>query len=192
MSYHTVSRLKIESYQPNIEYDFNLACDSELLRNGIFYMYHEIRNYPELRHIRSRRGTIIYPRDYNPDKIQWYIEDGELIHDDNIDDMSISSLRFILDSFLNPLGCKVNGLVYHIDAVKDRVFAFKVENGIIHYNFNYTLDSNAIYKKCCLLADEGLISDDNFRILISRYYPNDTYKECSAIDIFENFIDDYI
>lgn len=192
MSYHTVSRLKIESYQPNIEYDFNLACDPQLLQNGIFYMYHELRNYPELSYIRTRRGTVIYPRDYNPDTIHWIIDNEELIHDENIDDMSISGLRFILDSFFNPLGYKVDGRVYHIDAVKDRVFAFKVKNGIIRYNFNETLDSNSLYKKCCLLTDEGLINDDHFRTLISRYYPNSEYNDYSAIDIFDTLVDDYI
>ncbi len=192
MFYHTITRLFIDSYGPNIQREFELAISPEMLRAGDFYMYHELRTHREFRNIRARMGEMVYPRSYNPEEINWYVENGELIHNYEADNMAISNLRFILDNFFNPLNYEVNGKVYHINTIKDKVYAFRVRNGVIRYHINDTLDANSLYKKCCLLQDYDIINDEHFHRLVSHHYPGVSYEEYTSIDYFETMVNDYI
>ncbi len=189
--HYITSRLTVSHSSEAIEDAFADFCMPDVLSNGDFYMYHESRLIPEFEYIRSRNGTIMYPRQYNPDIIHWDFENEILFHNGEMDTKAITTLRFMLDNFFEPRGIKVNGKIFHTDVDNDKVWSFNIIDNKIKYHTNQSIDATKLYKQCCLLEDHNQVSPGHFAELLNRYYPNFAYNEEEAPDIFSSLVFDY-
>jgi len=182
------SDLSAENSLDSFEDEYNEFISPEILSSGDFYMYHESRLEPEFEYIRTRNGTVIYPRRYNPQIIHWFLDDDLLVHNGEIDEFAISSLRFILDRFFKPRNIMINGKVFHTDADNNRVYSFNVVNNKIKYHTNQSIDATTLLKKCITLDNHGIISPGSFSDLLNRYYPNNGYVNVDLFDIFSSLV----
>lgn len=137
------------------------------------YMYHEATYYEEFEVNENEYGTIIYPSQFNFDKISWVLTSEELYHDYSDDMFAIPALRYMLSEFFNPRGIYISGYVSHIDLDKNIVFYYNVEQNTIKYHINKSIDGTDLLKDCKKFKETDTAPSKNFENKLIQFFSSD-------------------
>lgn len=189
--FHVTSELTFED--PSLITDRVIEAYAQL--NSLYnyeevetYMYHESAYYDEFINPNIEYGTIIYPYQFNFDKIEWELSVEELYHNYSDDMFALPSLRYILSEFFNPRGIYISGYTAHIDLNDNKVFYYNIEQNRISYHLNKTIDATDLLKDCKKFKETDTAPSKFFENKLVQFFTGDYISntiEYDYVSLFE-------